>query len=97
MAKLSAPTSDSNESFDQGEQAYSWTNALLALFGLIAAHWEWNELLLQLAVADVMQHEFHRVALHKTAAGRRQAPKLGRDPVPSEAEPVMLLLLGATL
>jgi hypothetical protein len=35
----------------------------MRLVGIIAAHWERVELLLELAIARITQHEFHRVAL----------------------------------
>ena len=37
VVRLSAPTSDANESFDQGEHAYSWTNAFLVAASCVAA------------------------------------------------------------
>ena len=35
----------------------------MRLVGIISAHWEWVELILERAVAEVMQHQPHRVAL----------------------------------
>jgi hypothetical protein len=35
----------------------------MRMVGIISAHWEWVELILERALAEVMEHEFHRVAL----------------------------------
>jgi hypothetical protein len=35
----------------------------MRLVGIISAHWEWVELILEVTVAEVMEHEFRRVQL----------------------------------
>jgi hypothetical protein len=35
----------------------------MRLVGIIAAHWEWVELILERALAEIMEHQFARVAL----------------------------------
>jgi hypothetical protein len=35
----------------------------MRLVGIIALHWEWVEILLERAIADIMEHDFNRIAL----------------------------------
>jgi hypothetical protein len=35
----------------------------MRLVGIISAHWEWVELILERAIAEIMEHKFSRVAL----------------------------------
>jgi hypothetical protein len=35
----------------------------MRMVGIISAHWEWVELILERAIAEIMEHQFSRVAL----------------------------------
>jgi hypothetical protein len=43
----------------------------MRLLGIIAAHWEWIELILERAIAEVMEHKWSRVRLLTVDIGFR--------------------------
>ena len=38
-------------------------NEHMRLVGIISAHWEWLEVLMERAIAEIMEHQYTRVAL----------------------------------
>jgi hypothetical protein len=48
----------------------------MRLIGIISAHWEWLELLMERAIAEIMEHEFTSVALLTTNIGFRSKCEL---------------------